>query len=334
MNKSSTSYLFNCYIWLVNTIARGPISRAAIDDKWARASVNDYKTDSIPECTFHRWRNNVQLLFDVKILCNNYGEYYIEDGSSLHDDDWRNRMLNLFAVNSLLKDCKELRSQILYEPVPSGEKFLSTVVEAMRDHCLLKMTYQSFSKPAPSTFTVAPHCLKVFKQRWYMLGFSPGKKKTLIYSLDRIKELEPTNEQYTLPKDFDAESYFRNTYGVSGMEDQPQEVEIKIEAYQANYLRTLPLHSSQEEIERQEQFSIFRYKVVPTFEFIQELRKHGSVLEVLKPKWLRNDIRKDLAYHLSKYQEADEEPESDWRPLTQEEHDRIFGRQTEIKFHL
>ena len=75
MNKSSTSYLFECYIWLVNTIARGPISRAAIDDKWARASVNDYKTDSIPECTFHRWRNNVELLFDVTIKCNTHGEY-------------------------------------------------------------------------------------------------------------------------------------------------------------------------------------------------------------------------------------------------------------------
>ena len=39
MNKSSTSYLFGCYIWLVNTIARGPISRAAIDDKWARSLI-------------------------------------------------------------------------------------------------------------------------------------------------------------------------------------------------------------------------------------------------------------------------------------------------------
>ena len=88
-------------------------------------------------------------------------------------------MLNLFAVNSLLKDCKELRSQILYEPVPSGEKFLSTVVEAMRDHCLLKMTYQSFTKSAPMTYNVAPYCLKMFKQRWYVLAYSPGKQKTL-----------------------------------------------------------------------------------------------------------------------------------------------------------
>ena len=303
MNKSSTSYLFGCYIWLVNTIARGPISRAAIDDKWARASVNDYKTDSIPECTFHRWRNNVQLLFDVSIKCNSRGEYYIEDGNNLHNEEWRNRMLNLFAVNSLLKDCKELRQQILYEPIPCGEKYLSTIVEAMRDQCLLRMTYQSFSKPEPSTYNVAPYCLKMFKQRWYMLAYSPGKDRTLIYSLDRIHALESTQQKYTLPKDFDAEHFFRNTYGVSGTDEEPETVEIKIEAYQANFLRTLPLHSSQEEIERQEQFSIFRYNIVPTFEFIQELRKHGSVLEVLQPQWLRDEFREELECQLSKYQQ-------------------------------
>ena len=153
------------------------------------------------------------------------------------------------------------------------------------------------------TYNVAPYCLKMFKQRWYVLAYSPGKQRTLIYALDRVKALEPTDEHFSMPKDFDAEYYFRDTYGVSGMEDKPQVVEIKIEAFQANFLRTLPLHPSQKEIERQEQYSIFRFNVVPTFEFTQELRKHGSVLEVLKPKWLRSDFRKDLEYQLSKYQD-------------------------------
>lgn len=166
MNKSSTLYLFECYIWLVNTIARGPITRAAIDDKWARASVNDYKTDSIPECTFHRWRNNVELLFDVTIKCNSHGEYYIEDGENLRSENWRNRMFQLFAMNSLLlKDSKELRDRILYERIPSGEIYLTTVVEAMRDGCVLEMTYQRFAKTEPSMFMVEPYCLKMFKQR-------------------------------------------------------------------------------------------------------------------------------------------------------------------------
>ena len=303
MNKSSTAYLFECYIWLLNTIARGPISRAAIDEKWAHSSVNDYKQDYIPESNFHRWKNTIELLFDVHIKCNSNNEYYIEEAADLRCADMRTRLLNLMSVNSLLKDSKELSSQILFEPVPAGEQFLAPIIEALRDKTVIKMTYQGFAKTEPSTFMVEPYCLKMFKQRWYMLAHSVERDKTLIYSLDRIHALEPTTQKYQLPKGFDAEFYFRNVYGVSGMEDEPQEVEIKIEAYQANFLRTLPLHASQTEIERQEQYSIFKYNIVPSFEFKQELRKHGSVLEVLKPQWLRDEFRKDLEYQLSKYQD-------------------------------
>ena len=303
MNKSSTAYLFECYIWLLNTIARGPISRAAIDEKWAHSSVNDYKQDYIPESNFHRWKDTIQSLFDVHIRCNSNNEYYIEEAADLRGADMRTRLLNLMSVNSLLKDSKELSSRILFEPVPAGEQFLSPIIEALRDKTTIEMTYQGFGKPHPYTFVVEPYCLKMFKQRWYLLAYSPDLDKMLIYSLDRIHAIEPTKQKYQLPEDFDAEFYFRNVYGVSGMEDEPQEVEIKIEAYQANFLRTLPLHSSQSEIERQEQYSIFRYNIVPSFEFKQELRKHGSVLEVLKPQWLRDEFRKDLEYQLSKYQD-------------------------------
>ena len=303
MNKSSTAYLFECYIWLLNTIARGPISRAAIDEKWAHSSVNDYKQDYIPESNFHRWKDTIQSLFDVHIRCNSNNEYYIEEAADLRGADMRTRLLNLMSVNSLLKDSKELSSRILFEPVPAGEQFLSPIIEALRDKTTIEMTYQGFGKPHPYTFVVEPYCLKMFKQRWYLLAYSPDLDKMLIYSLDRIHAIEPTKQEYELPQDFDSEFYFRNVYGVSGMEDEPQEVEIKIEAYQANFLRTLPLHSSQTEIERQKQYSIFRYNIVPSFEFKQELRKHGSVLEVLKPRWLRDEFRKDLAYQLSKYQD-------------------------------
>lgn len=300
--KSSTAYLFNCYIWLLNTIARGPISRAAIDEKWAHANANEYKQDYLPESNFHRWKTTVELLFEVKIKCNGNNEYYIEEATDLRNADLRGRLLNLMSMDSLLKDTKELSDQILFEPIPSGEKFLAPIIEALRDKTAIEMTYQGFTKDYPATFIVEPYCLKMFKRRWYMLAHSVGRDKTLIYSLDRVHALEPTTQKYQLPKDFDAEFYFRNVYGVSGMEDQPQEVEIKIEAYQANFLRSLPLHPSQTEIERQEQYSIFRYNLVPAFEFKQELRKHGSVLEVLKPQWLRDEFRKDIEYQLSKYQ--------------------------------
>ena len=295
MRKSSTSYLFECYIWLVNTIARGPISRDAIDDKWAHSSVNDYKTDSIPETTFHRWRNNVELLFDISIKCNSYGEYYIEDVDELHSLDWRTRMVNLFAVNTLVKDSKALNDRILFEPVPSGERYLTAFIEAMRDGVVLEMTYQSFYIPVPSIFCIETYCLKMFRQRWYIVARSRGRDQLRVYALDRIKDLKTTFERYTMPADFDGEKYFKDTYGVSGMEYQPQPIEIKVVAVEANYFRTLPLHHTQEEIERNDEYSIFRFNIIPSYEFTQELLKQGANLEVLSPKWYRDEFAGKIA---------------------------------------
>ena len=293
MKKSSTAYLFECYIWLLNTIARGPISRAAIDEKWAYSSVNDYKQDYIPESNFHRWKNTIELLFDIHIKCNSNNEYYIEEAADLRGADMRTRLLNLMSVNSLLKDSKELSNQILFEPVPAGEQFLAPIIEALRDKTAIEMTYQGFGKPHPSTFVVEPYCLKMFKQRWYLLAYSPDLDKMLIYSLDRVHAIDLTKQKYQLPEDFDAEFYFRNTYGVSFAEDQPEEVKISISADQAYFLRTLPLHPSQKEEERNEEYSVFSYYVVPTFEFCQELYKYGSDVEVLAPEKLRQAFARD-----------------------------------------
>jgi len=304
--KSSTAYLFNCYNLLLNTIARGPISRAAIDEKWAHSSVNEYKQDYLPESNFHRWKSMVEMLFDVHIKCNAYNEYYIEEASDLRGADLRLRLLNLMSMDSLLKDSKELSDQILFEPIPSGEKFLVPIIEAMRDKTAIEMTYQSFTRQKPATFIVEPYCLKVFKQRWYMLAYSPGLDKAMIYSLDRVHAVEPTKQKYKLPKDFNAEAYFKNTYGVTGMDEEPEDIEICIDAMQANYLRTLPLHSSQEEIERNDDYSIFRFHMVPSYEFLQELRKYGSDVEVISPESVRAEFREDTEslYRIYKQMES------------------------------
>jgi predicted DNA-binding transcriptional regulator YafY len=188
-----------------------------------------------------------------------------------------------------------LNRQILFEPVPAGEQFLAPIIEALRDKHAIQMTYQGFDKTHPSTFVVEPYCLKMFKQRWYLLAYSPVKDRKLVYALDRMHEVEITKQKYELPNDFDAEFYFRNTYGVSFAEEQPEEVKISISAGQANYLRTLPLHPSQKEEERNEEYSVFSYYVVPTFEFCQELYQYGSDVEVLAPEKLRQEFARDAA---------------------------------------
>ena len=159
--KSSTAYLFECYIWLVNTLARGPISRADLDRKWARSNANAYGQDFLPESNFYRWRRTVELIFDITIACNSNNEYYIAEMDKSRDADLHNRLLTIMGVNSLLKDSKNLRDKILFEPVPSGDKFLAPIIEALRDEYAIQITHQGFGKAYPSTYLVGiPHLRK------------------------------------------------------------------------------------------------------------------------------------------------------------------------------
>ena len=295
MKKSSNAYLVECYIWLVNTIARGPITRARIDELWAHSAVNDYKQDYIPESNFHRWRRAVELMFDIEIKCDSLGRYYIEEEDKSRNADLHRRLLTMMGVNSLLKDSKELRDKILFESVPSGELYLAPIIEALRDQYAIQMTYQGFGKSNPSTFIVEPYCVKMFKQRWYMLAHSPGDNKLRVYALDRIHELESTAQKYKIPDNFDAEQFFRDAYGVTVLSDQqqPEQIVISIDEKQAKYLRTLPLHPSQKEIEPINGYPAFSFYVYPSDEFCQELFKYGSDLEVHEPEWLRKYFAKD-----------------------------------------
>jgi predicted DNA-binding transcriptional regulator YafY len=60
----------------------------------------------------------------------------------------------------------------------------------------------------------------------------------------------------------------------------------------------LPLHTSQQVIESNNEYTIFEYKLAPTYDFIMELRKYCSKLEVLAPQSLREEFAKE-AEHLA-----------------------------------
>ena len=300
MSKSSTGYLFECYIWLVNTISRGPISRKAIDEKWAHASVNDYQTDAIPDSTFHRWRNTVELLFDITIKCNASGEYYIDGVTDLHRTDLRGRIMNLLSVNNMLRDCHEnLRKQILFEPIPAGEEHLETIIAAMRDRQVLELSYQNFVSDKPTTYHVEAYCLKSYRQRWYLIAFTQERSGIRHFSLDRMVQIQPTQEIYTIPDDFDAEEYFSQVCGVTILKDHPEEIKIRVNKDQVPYFRTLPLHPSQKEIETTPYHSVFSYYLIPNEEFYREVRAYGLSVVVLSPNWLCQEFRADakLLYH-------------------------------------
>ena len=164
------------------------------------------------------------------------------------------------------------------------------------------MTYQSFWRDEPVVYETHPYCIKLFKQRWYMLSKTEGKKQPRIYALDRIQDIEVLKKALRLPKGFSGEEFFSNYFGIIVGDDvKPSVVEIKIDADQVKYVESLPLHQSQTLIEEQDDYSVYQYRLVPTFDFKQELLSRGATFEVMSPEWFRDEIKEDIAAMAKRY---------------------------------
>ena len=305
MSKQSIALAFRQYIWLADIIySAGHITREDINRKWRGNSlVNPDETLEIPERTFHNWKHAIEDLFELSIECDRRtGKYYIENVDQMDKNDVRTWLVNTFAIKDMMADAQQIKSQILFEDAPSGMRFLTTIIEAMRDHLRLEITYQPFYKSHPSTFIVDPYCVKMYEQRWYVLAASDWFKTPRTYALDRLLDIKVTDEKFKLPKYFDAETYFRSVVGVSGMEEKPEKVRIKVYDYQVQYTRTLPIHASQKEVETADGYSIFEYNLVPNYEFRLELRQHMSAIEVLEPEYLRIEMREEAKKLMRMYE--------------------------------
>jgi len=72
----------------------------------------------------------------------------------------------------------------------------------------VEITYQSFEINEAHTFMIEPFCLKVFRQRWYVLARNPYFDDMRIYSLDRVHHIEITKSVFDYPSDFSPKAYF------------------------------------------------------------------------------------------------------------------------------
>jgi len=283
--------LFKEYIWLVNTIYRaGKISFAEINKKWLRTEMSGGV--EIARTTFNRHKNAIEDIFGIIIECDKKDgcKYYIANKSVLREDTIQNWMLSSITVHAAVQEGVSLQKRILLEEIPSGYTYLQPILEAMKSNHCISFTYQKYNDAETKTYPDAePYCLKLYKQRWYLL--TKVKQQFRTFSLDRIRSLEIAEEPFLLDKDFDAEAHFHNYFGVFRDEKTPpQRVVLRASKDERPYLRDLPIHHSQEEINVATDYSDFSYFISPSDDFIGEILRKKDRLYVISPKELREKI--------------------------------------------
>jgi len=302
---------YNRYIWLVDTIrSAGRITRKEIDRKWMNSHYNETHETTFPDRSFFRCKNEILSIFDIEIKCKRSREgsvYYIANADDDTNSQTKQWLLSQFALSQSLDASRELQDRIVYESIPEGTEYLTTIVEALRDRKMLLVSHQRFDSDLPHVFYLAPLCLKVFKQRWYVFGLVEELDGSNVtgneprsYALDRVKQMEITDKTFKQPKDFHPHEYFAPFYGVfCGKDYKPEIVRVRVATEtEAKYLRTLPLHHTQKEVSP----CVFEWFVAPTLDFIQQLRTYGANLEVLAPQSLREAMRKEAEKIAALYQ--------------------------------
>ena len=294
---------FNRYVWLIDTINRhGYITLPEISRLWENSALNE-EGGPLAERTFHNHRRSIEETFGIDINCDRDKGYYIDSKEDLEKDSLRQWLLESFSLNNLFNESTEMRDRILFETIPSSRKWLMSIVSSIKAGKAIEVTYQSYTKPEPYTFVAHPYCIKLFRRRWYLLAKSELYDHPRVYSLDRVQGVSQTNLPLEIPSDFNAKEYFRYYFGIIvGETCHAQIVRVKVSDNQSKYFESLPLHASQEVEERNNQYTIFKYYIDPTFDFKQELLGRGPTVEVLEPQWFRDEIRADIANMMKNYE--------------------------------
>ena len=282
---------FKEYIWLVNTIYHAKaITLADINEKWMQTDMSE----GIPmsRTTFYRHKSAIEDIFGIYIECDKKkgNKYYIGNDYVLREDSIQNWMLSTLSVNNVVSECKSLHNRILLENIPSGGEMLKQVIKAMKEGRQLSITYHRYSAPNSNNYTIEPYCMKLFRQRWYLLGkLTNGYLST--FSLDRIEELKLLDTKYKVPEDFDGAEYFHDSYGMLTDDNMAIErIVLRAYGYEPYYLRDLPLHHSQREIETTEEYTDFELQLKPTSDFKAKLLSRGQWVEILEPQSLADEI--------------------------------------------
>lgn len=294
------------YVWLVETIYKsGRITFDELNEKWL---ANEDLSEGVEllQRTFHKWRIACEEVFGLIIDCDRKGgyRYYIQNAQEIERGGLRNWLINTISVSNVLLSKQSLNDKILLEKIPSGKEYLSAILEAIKQKNICHILYYNYSTRDERPHEVMPLCVKLFRQRWYLISKSCNSEKIIAFGLDRIRDFQPKEKCFEYPDDFDAQTYYDESFGIiNGDGTTTEHVVLKVSTIQANYLRDLPMHSSQTETLQENDYSIFELDVKPTFDFQQEILWAGEEMEVLEPLWLRKEIAGKIKLMWNKYKE-------------------------------
>lgn len=244
--------------------------------------------------TLQRDFNEIEELFGIRIhFDKKQNGYYIDEEDELKKEQYERLLLNFDLLNAI-NSTSNLHTYVLAEHHrPMDCECLPLLIKAIKFSHPVNFNYLYVREGNKiREKRVLPHYLKEDQQRWYLLAYDDGILKT--FSVACIRDLRIHYEEtFKRNMNINVEELFKDSYGIWNQSDMPvEEIELLYDALDGSFLRTVPLHHSQEIlIDNETEFRI-RLRLRITNDFVMALLSRSRSLTVIKPLHLRERIRK------------------------------------------
>lgn len=230
--------------------------------------------------------------------------YFLDEDSQLDFLEWMN-VFELFNTSRIINETllKSPKNLDFIDFDRSGkyinEDVLGKVLKSILEQSVIKFEHQSYWSTEIKIVNLKPHLLKQYQNRWYVFGLvDSGEFRS--YALDRILNLEITSLSFK-PKLKQPKKAFDDIVGMVYSISDLETVVLSFDAFQGNYIKSQPIHSSQRILVDNETELKLTIKVRPNYELEEQILKHGERVRVLEPDWLKAKIRERLLTAFENY---------------------------------
>jgi len=289
------------YNLIIRKVRRCPSTYNEIADYLSRESELQSYNFNTSKRTFQRDLEDIRSLFDIDIQYDfSKRVYFISDEGRPEVND---RILEAFDTFNALNVSDRLSKCIHFERRrPQGTENLFGLLHAIRNQVRIKFTYQKFWEDEASSRFIEPYALKEFRNRWYVIGKDLNDEQVKSYGLDRLTNLEITRKAFAYPLDFDVEEKYRFCFGIISSDDnKPKEIILSFDPFQGKYIKTMPLHETQEILVDTDDELRIRLMLFITHDLVMELLSYGDSMKVIQPQELVEQIRSAHYQAFSRY---------------------------------
>ncbi|ELV7525254.1 conserved hypothetical protein [Flavobacterium psychrophilum] len=273
------------------------LKRNSYQNKQAILNYFEDNDKGFNERTLYRLNETLSRDFGIEIVFdyNNDG-YYFDEEQSINPEAFLSLLEILVTAELFSTNFKEKNSALTYvefenkaaiETLPN----FKTILNAIQQNLPITFNHYSFYQLKEEEYALKPYLLKQYQNRWYVIGETEKGYRT--FGIDRIKNIIIGTKKFK-PKTEEAKDKFSHVIGLNYIDHKIESIKLSFHLSQKPYVLSLPLHHTQKEInlENDKTFDI-ELLIHPNFEFRQQILKYGSLVKILQPKWLAEEIKEE-----------------------------------------